>query len=563
MKTLPQIEVRERQLRDITEDVFQALVAANDPPELFQRHGRLARVRLDERSRPRIDSVGEIILRNRVARVADCVRIARRTGEEVAIHVNPPQDVVGDVLALPAWPGIPALEAVTEVPVLRRDGTVITKPGYDAETKLVYMPAAGLRVPEIPGEPSPVQVASAMRVLADVLADFPFQSAADAANTIGLLLTPIVRPAIQGPTPLALIDKPKRGTGASLVVQVVQLVAMGAMTDLTTAPTSDEEWRKKITAALGSGLSVMFFDNVEHPLSSPSLAAALTAPEWSDRILGKSEIISVPNRATWIATGNNLKVGGDIARRCYWVRLDAGMGRPWTRSTFRHKHLLRYVAKKRGEILAALLTLVRHWFARGCPQGDVPKLGGFEEWSDTVGGVLHAAGVSGFLGNLDTLYDLVDEEENQWAAFLAAWFSTYTATAITVAVVVDDLRREGSALRVVLPEELADALGQDEKGKGSFPKRLGKALSKRAGAIFGDHHLIRGAKDEHAGVTFWLVRPAPAGPVRGFRGFADLVSAKPEVTDTPEAFDEPVVIENKAAEPAEPAVRQAAGEIRL
>jgi len=42
--------------------------------------------------------------------------------------------------------------------------------------------------------------------------------------------------------------------------------------------------------------------------------------------LGRTEMAKdLPQRATWMATGNNLHVGGDLARRCYWIRLDAGM----------------------------------------------------------------------------------------------------------------------------------------------------------------------------------------------------------------------------------------------
>jgi len=46
--------------------------------------------------------------------------------------------------------------------------------------------------------------------------------------------------------PLALIDKPKRVTGATLIALVIEVVALGSATDLMTAPKDDEEWRKKI-----------------------------------------------------------------------------------------------------------------------------------------------------------------------------------------------------------------------------------------------------------------------------------------------------------------------------
>src|SRR5262249_21144339 len=148
-----------------------------------------------------------------LARAADFVR----TVKDGTQHTNPPAAVVGDVLAMKTWPGIPALEAVTEVPVLRPDGTVFDTPGYDPETRLVYLPPAGAPIPCVPEAPSPAEIAAACELLVSILWDFPFDTMASAHNALGLLLTPVVRPAIAGTVPLALLDKPKRGTGATLL----------------------------------------------------------------------------------------------------------------------------------------------------------------------------------------------------------------------------------------------------------------------------------------------------------------------------------------------------------
>src|SRR5262249_46923286 len=200
-------------------------------------------------------------------------------------------------------------------------------------------------------------------------------------------------------------------------------LAFGSDTDLTTAPTTDEEWRKKITAALLNGMTILFFDNVDDMLSSGQLAAALTSEVWNDRILGRSDMArNLPQRCTWIATGNNLKVGRDLGRRCYWIRLDARVARPWARSGFRHPNLKRHVRMHRGVRLGAMLTLARGWFAAGCPApASTPMVGGFEEWTRTLGGILNFLEIPGFLGNLDALYDQVDEDDHAWDAFLASW----------------------------------------------------------------------------------------------------------------------------------------------
>jgi hypothetical protein len=260
----------------------------------------------------------------------------------------------------------------------------------------------------------------------------------------------------------------------------------------------------------------MFFDNVEHTLSSPSLAAALTTSEWSDRILGRSEMTrAIPQRATWIATGNNLKVGGDLARRCYSIRLDAQTARPWTRTGFRHEQLLRYALGRRGTILHALLTIVRAWFAAGCPKADVPRLGNFDAWANAVGGVLAHAGIDGFLGNLERLYQQVDEEEVAWEGFVKVLHATYGSRPVTVSELTADMRKsDGATLREALPPDLGEHLPGDgtKNGDGNFRKRLGKALAKRVDAVFDVYKIERAGTDEHTNTIRWRIAVAQREP---------------------------------------------------
>jgi hypothetical protein len=531
--TLPEISITGRPLRSVTADAIDALLKANARPELFVRSGALCRVRRDETDRPLLERVTESSLRYRLARVSDFVKVTQR---KETVPIAPPSETVQDVLAQGAWP-FPPLEAVVEVPVLRPDGTVLSTAGYDPITKLFYAAARRLVVPLVPDTPTATEVRAALGCLTDILQDFPFTDRAGAANTLGLLLTPVLRPAISGQVPLALIDKPKRGTGATLLAQVVTGIALGSATDLTTAPRDDEEWRKKITAALLAGATVMFFDNVEHTLSSPSLAAALTTRMWSDRILGRSEMArDIPQRVTWMATGNNLHVGGDLARRSYWIRLDAAVARPWQRETFRYPQLLAHVLENRGPLLAAALTLGRAWFAAGCPKATVPKLGGFEGWADTIGGVLAYAGVSGFLDNLDYLYEQVDEEETVWEHFLSSWYNEYGNQPQTVAELTADLQKGESALRDALPGELAEALSRDGKGM-SFTKRLGNALAKRVDAIFGSLRLERAGTAHQA--CRWRLRRVPEGSLGGSGSFLPPIAPDDEEDGERGGTDEP------------------------
>lgn len=496
---LPVIRVDNRPLRDISDDALTALHAANTPPELFVRMGALARVRADENDRPIIDQVDEAHLRGRLTRVANFIT--------ALAHTDPSRFLVQDLIALGTWP-FPALRGVVEVPTLRPDGSVILAAGYDAATGLYYRPAEGLLVPHVSAKPTATDREDALALIDEAIGDFPYVDAAARANLLALLLTPILRPALTGHVPLALLDKPKAGTGASLLAEVVATVTTGRPAAMMGAPDDEAEWEKAITATLLSGATVITIDNVTHPLASGQLSRALTAKTWQSRILGASENALIPVQATWIATGNNIRLGGDIPRRCYRIRLDAECSRPWDRTgpdpetPFRHPELLPWVQEHRGELLGALLTLVRAWYAAGCPKADVPVLGNFGHWCRTAGGILTHAGKDGFLGNLEAMYEESDDEGAEWEAFLAAWNAQIGDKEVTTAQIVFELTA-APAFCEALPGPLAAAHADPTR----FSVRLAAALRARLGAYYGSEgfHLVKGARDTHRAAPTWKV----------------------------------------------------------
>jgi hypothetical protein len=544
-RVLPTIVWTNRALRDVTQDTLQALVAANTPPVLFVRAGALVRVRTNERGRPIIETLTEPELRHRVARVADFVRITERG---YLRQMSPPLDVIRDVMAAEEWP-FPPLEAIAEVPVVRPEGSVLDRLGYDRATTLIYRPSAGIEIPPVSPEPTPENVTKALGLIDEAIRDFPYVDEASKTNTIALMLTPIVRPAIEGLVPLALIDKPQAGTGASLLAQVIALVSTGRPADMMGALKDDEEWRKQITAVLMAGATMIMIDNVDYPLASASLARALTASAWKDRILGRSETAVVPQTATWLATGNNIRLRGDIARRCYWIRMDAKTAQPWRRTDFRHPDLLAWVAEHRGELLWALLTLVRTWFAAGKPAAPVPALGGFEAWTRVVGGILAHAGLSGFLANLNALYEQADEEAGQWEAFLTAWESACGSEPLTVAELSAQIAKNAE-LAAALPDDLAETSKTEKEA--NYRRRLGKALAKRAGVRYGESgvRLERADSDTHKKVNRWRI-------LRDMRDVADISPAElgASFEDDGRKTEEKAAA-TKSANPANPAAKR-------
>ena len=349
----------------MTADALTALQRANDPPQLFGRSGRMVAVVADERQRMVISEVSESSLRGRMARSALYFKLGGEDRRE-PIPCSPPMDVVKDLMALPAaeWK-FPPLEAIVEAPCLRPDGTICDRPGYDPPTFLFHAPAPGLCVPDIPLSPMIDDVQVALELLDSAICDFPFANEASRANALASMLTPLVRPAIDGPTPLALYDAPQAGTGKSLLAEVGAIIATGRPAETFSAPTDPEEWRKKITTALATGTSVLVIDNVTRRLDSDALCMAITSPTIADRMFRTFDKMVLPVRCAWIATGNNIQLGGDMLRRCYWIRLDAKDSQPFRRTGFRHLNLRGWVLEQRGQLIAALLTIARYWFLQG------------------------------------------------------------------------------------------------------------------------------------------------------------------------------------------------------
>jgi hypothetical protein len=266
-------------------------------------------------------------------------------------------------------------------------------------------------------------------------------------------------------------------------------------------PEDDTEFDKRITASLADGSPLLVFDNADQPLQSGALSRLVTGATYKGRLLGHSRMAEYPNRATVLITGNNLKLRGDIARRSVWCRLDARVARPWEREGWRHPALLAWVAEHRAELIAAVLTLVRAWIARGCPEGRVRPLGSFEGWTRTLAGILEVAGIGGFLSNLPELYEQADEGGTQWAAFLGALWDAFGEQRFTSAEVVTALEQEGSALRAALPDDLAGALDRPR-----LQSAIGTAFSRRVETRFDEWRLVRAGT--HARAVLWRVSAA-------------------------------------------------------
>ncbi len=465
---LPIARADEGNLERATARAWTRLLAANRSPWMFRLGMLPSWVVPDDDGRPTAVTVREERLRYMLARIADWRKLSAK---EELIPVPPPLTVVKSMLATPD-PALPILAGIVTAPVFGQGGTLLTDPGYHPDARLLYQPPPGFSVEPLPSHPDDAQIAAARDLLLDdLLGDFPFIGDAERAHALALLLLGFVRAMVDGPTPLHMIEKPTPGTGATLMVDVIATVLTGAGAPVMTEGRDEDEWRKRLTAKLRQLPTLLLIDNLRNELDSSALAAALTAPIWEDRVLGGSDMVRLPIRCVWVATGNNPTFSNEIARRLLRIRLDAHVDQPWRRGAFRHPDLMGWVRANRGKLVTACLTLCQAWIAVGRPRGS-RGLGGFENWAQTLGGILDVVGISGFLGNIDEMMEAGDTEGAAWRGFVIAWWERFGTVAVGVAELFD------LAVRADPPLNIGDGTERAQR------TRFGAALRRLRDRVF-------------------------------------------------------------------------------
>lgn len=420
----PTIETLDMDIPQIAGEAWRAVRALNTRgryPALFRRGANLCRVEEGEEGAALV-IVEKKRLRGVLARACLFQQTRRGKKGDTITVVVPPETVVDDML-VNVDPHLPPINRVVYAPCLAPDGSLLTSAGYHNAARVFYDPRQGVVIPPVSEQPTEDGMLRARTlILDDLLGDFLFVEDADRAHAVALLLLPFVRELVSGPTPLHLIEAPTMGSGKGLLTDVLVTASTGVTPIPMSAPAEEAEWGKKITSALLAGPSTIFIDNLNHTLDSGTLAAALTTTEWTDRILGLSEMARMPVRCVWVATANNPMLSTEIARRCIRIRIDPKIDKPWERDGFKHPNLRQWMRQHQGDLIWAAITLARYGLAHGV---DGRALGSYEGWSAVMGRILSGVGISGFLDNLDALYERADVQSAAWRALVEAWWNEY------------------------------------------------------------------------------------------------------------------------------------------
>lgn len=470
-QAMPKITVVPGERHLVADQGMQTLVDAKAP--LYQRDKQIVRVALVKAKNsdggifqvPGIVACTPAIMERCLGQSANWLRFDKRAKGEVPI--DPPRPVVQQILDMSGgWPFAP-LTGIIQCPTLRRDGSLLAVDGYDETTGLVLVNS--LVMPPIADSPTRDDAEAALALLNGLLTEFPFVDAASRAVALSMILTPVLRAAVEV-VPMHLVTAPRPGTGKSYIADVASMIATGSRCAVKAASPKPEETEKRLIGAALAGRPIIALDNCRDVLQGDFLCQITERPLMELRPLGTSDQYIIPNTFCFFANGNNLAVADDMVRRTIRCAMDANCENPENR-TFKSAPLT-IIRAARGKYVAACLTIARAYIAAG-RHNPLPPLPSFEGWSAIVRDPLVWLGCS---NPVETMEELRNEDPKgaERHNLFAAWKpaigvgkdrAVLTAEIVTKAGHDSDLRE---ALLAVAAQRFGD-------GK-IDPKALGKWL---------------------------------------------------------------------------------------
>ncbi|MFS0738187.1 hypothetical protein ABC347_14180 [Sphingomonas sp. 1P06PA] len=501
----PTIRVRLGELDVIASEAEAALIQARSP--LYIRggivrpvvdtmpaaHGRQTKV-------ARLVLVDADTLIDHLSRAANWTKFNARKSADVA--TDPPRNVAQTILARDGEWSFPILAGVITTPTLRPDGTILSQPGYDAQTRLLLLDPPEL--PPIPEHPSKADARAALDLLDSLLDGFPFVDQASRAVALSGIITPVVRGAMPV-APLHANTAPVAGSGKSYLIDLASAVHTGERAPVIAAGRTEEETEKRLGAALLNGQPIVSIDNVNGQLGGDALCQMIERPVVSMRPLGLSKLIKIESHATMFATGNNIQLVGDMTRRVILCSLDPNTERPELRKFGTNP--FDTVLANRGRYVAAALTAVRAYIAAGCPD-ELPALASFEAWSRIVRSALVWLGRS---DPVDTM-DKARADDPVMSSLKAVLSTIYQAignsprTTGAMKEVAELLNPLGNPINGELRQALVEVA--DDRRGGIDPKRLGHYFGRHQGRIVDGFKVLAAEDDSHAKQRRWTVNRA-------------------------------------------------------
>ena len=367
---------------------------------------------------------------------------------------------------------LPVLEGIAECPTLRLDGSVVQQQGYDEASGLLLRFKD--HFPGILEKPTRADTERALQMLRHPVRRMEFRDTVDKDVFVAAVVTGVTRYALDL-APLFGFSASKAGSGKTIMAQAVAEIVSGHSSTMMTLTISDQENEKRLDAALMNGDGVIVFDNCEWPISGNALCQVITNSTRSARVLGESRNVLVSTKTLLIATGNNLRVKGDMAKRTVLSYNDPTTEYPENRRF--DFNLLDEVRANRGELVSAALTVILGYLSAGRPSLNVEPTR-FPDWDRLVRYPIMWAGGCDVAETMRTVLE-DDPDRVAIGAVLEAWKNCYGSGERVLGDVVRDISHHADDAKFrALNNSLKEALDL-KPGMGVEAKQLGDWLAAR------------------------------------------------------------------------------------
>ena len=506
----PLISVVGGELYKITDEAEKMLMAAGMP--FYVRSNKLVRpivTTVDtfhggKTTTVQLTPIDRVYMRDALGRKAQWQKYSDTKKSWVTI--DPPYDVADTLLARAGDWNFPSIAGITTTQTLRPDGTILDKPGYDPSTRLLLIDPPPM--PPIPDRPTKQNALDALKLLKELLFEFPFVSPVDLAVGLSIMITPVVRGALRT-APLHAVSAPDVSAGKSYLLNTTSNIVSGQDMPVISAGPDEKETEKRLGSALLAGQQQITIDNVNGELGGSALCSILTQTRPQVRILGKSEQPIIETGTTCIfANGNNIIISGDLWRRVIRAQLNPKMEDAHQR-IFKGDPV-KTVLADRGKYIAAALIICRAYIVAGRPD-PAPPLASFEDWSDIVRSALI------WLGEADPVASMAETKKEEpgrqvLGALLAAWqgsigtgYDTRKPLREVIELATAKAYNDGTGpVKMIWPDLAAAVAATGQGGKPIEPESFGKWMRSNKDRIVGDLHFTN-EPDPKGAATWWVV----------------------------------------------------------
>ena len=317
-----------------------------------------------------------------------------------------------------------------QMPILYNGELTFPKEGYDKRFGS-WLPHDAPRITN----PN-MTIQEARELMYFIYGEFCFQDHESFINAIAGLLTPFLRglyPAFNTRAPIFAYLANRERAGKDFCAGITGQVYEGQA--LEEPPISDgeirstgknDELKKKILAAMMMGRKRLHSANNKGKMNSAVFEAVTTAERFSDRKLGRNEILTFDNEIDFSFSGNlDIRLTPDLANRCRIIRLFLDVEDANSRN-FKTPNLHKWVKENRGLVLSAMYAFVREWYEKGMPEGKVPFTS-FPQWAKICGGIMECAGYDNPCGKEKTemLGVALDNETDEMKTLFETMFENF------------------------------------------------------------------------------------------------------------------------------------------